>query len=139
MAVTRDQYGLRTSLYRGEQFILGDQQSGYSLRRVRYTADGELPVQLMWQSVVWNDGSAVRSDTWKTRVDAVDYALGRAAQHGIGTKRDRTKAYQKRTGGIATCPECGGLDDIGYQSHTSICSRLGTARSRRRAAMTGWK
>lgn len=70
--VTHDRYGLRTSIYRGEKFLLGGKSGGYSIHR---QGGG-------WTSTVWYKGSAARSDVWDTEEKAVSYALGRARQYG---------------------------------------------------------
>lgn len=75
--MTRDKYGLRASLYRGERFILGDAQAGYSLHRMRLGGVGG-----QWHSVVWSDGSACRTDSWGAREEAINYALHRALHYG---------------------------------------------------------
>lgn len=70
--MTRDRYGLRTSVYRGEKFLLGGKSGGYSIHRQHG----------VWTAVVWYKGSAVRIDEWDTEEKAVSYALGRARQYG---------------------------------------------------------
>ncbi len=67
----------RTTLHKSEQMIIGTKRGGYSI----YKGRG-------WNSALWRDGEAIRSDNFPTKQEAVRYAIQRARNAGGFTKRD---------------------------------------------------
>lgn len=69
------------------EFIVGNRQSGYAIRR-RRKGEGRAR-EYPWEGQVWNDGRIVWADTYRDREKAESYLRRRARAYGVRTIRLR--------------------------------------------------